>query len=197
MRRFWCLLAACAAAGAAPTCTWMCDDPVCDAVCTPVCQAPACFCLDADQCDIKPSCSVSCNTTYDGYGCPNCVTQCVPDPACMGRCEIVCPQTQCAWDCIKPTNCPAPVCELQCEMPSCSANISHVKLLADALGGQQGGGALAPGCAHNPWGQNSVIATVVVLAVVCAMALVALCAIALQGKPEKRRRGAQKPPIAE
>jgi hypothetical protein len=183
MRRLWCLLAACAAAVAAPTCTWMCDDPKCDAVCTPVCQAPACFCIDASQCDIKPLCSVSCNTTYDD-GCPSCETQCAPDAACLGRCDIVCPPTLCAWDCIKPTNCPAPVCELQCDQPSCSANISHMNLRTGALNGQSGAGAPAPECIRDPWGQNSVIATVVVLAVVCT---VALSAFALQ--PEKRRRG--------
>ena len=164
---------------APPRCSWLCDDPSCDAICTPVCVTPACQCrvpaTGALECDINPTCSTTCNSTYNA-ACPDCEVHCVPSPLCAS-CNTVCPPLSCGWDCVKPTSCPPPRCELQCEQPACSANVTHGSSVS-----------ASPGCAASiaPWRDSTVVATVITLSVLCALAVVLLCVTAFRGAAAQR-----------
>jgi len=165
----------------APRCSWMCDDPVCEAVCTPVCEQPQCQCFvpatGTPQCTVNPTCSTSCNTTYNG-ACPDCQTQCSASQLCE-TCDIVCPPLSCAWDCMKPTNCRQPVCELACEMPICSANITHMVT--------ENGLLAQPGCG-SAWDAVPVLATVSTLGTLLLFTTVLASAMACNGKRYRNRQ---------
>lgn len=100
-----------------PQCRWACDDPVCNATCTPVCVEPDC--IFYPTCNYSPSCSIHCpQDMCESDNCPACETIC--QPSSHLECgPIVCAPPNCSWACKKPTNCPSPVCELQCERPAC------------------------------------------------------------------------------
>ena len=36
-------------------------------------------------------------------------------------CAIQCQEPNCEWACRKPTNCPYPTCQLDCDAPACEA----------------------------------------------------------------------------
>jgi hypothetical protein len=113
--------------GCHPGCIWECDSPICYAVCSPICDAPACITVGCSsrapqRCSqATPSCWTSCPPDQCQVGCPECETICVPPLAFCESfgCAIECPETSCAWDCKKPTNCREPVCELQCNQTAC------------------------------------------------------------------------------
>lgn len=107
-----------------PECRYQCDDPVCLAICHPVCGPTICErCLNTTEglvCLPTTRCHVRCPTDMcESDSCPQCETIC-PD-LCVGvpGCSILCQAVECAWQCEKPTQCPLPRCELQCEAPAC------------------------------------------------------------------------------
>ncbi len=150
------------AQSAAPKCSWMCDDPVCEAVCKPVCQQPSCV-FSLASCPLPPSCAADCtNAVYDGLTCPECATRCAPSTC--ANASIACEPPQCSWDCVKPKTCRRPVCELSCEKPTCSSNTTHPEPVY----------ALRTGC-PSAWRNASVVAVVAILASVqLLLGLVAL-----------------------
>lgn len=177
MRQFLVLCALCAlAAAATPQCSWQCDNPVCSAVCTPVCAPPACTCQSSD---VTPTCSVACNATYNG-ACPDCETLCTPDTRCSSS-NIMCEVLSCGWDCVKPVTCTPPTCQLQCEQPICSANVTH-------NGGEERGASAGCAVSAQAWSDSSVIATVIALSVLCASAVGLLCIVALRRSSRAQRR---------
>lgn len=117
-----------------PECTYLCDSPVCSAVCEVQCQPPQCEVV----CDVggveagaalcaTPMCVTQCLTddVSESDSCPVCQMLC-EHPSCLpqaGLCETRCQPPSCGWHCSKPTNCPAPTCQLQCERPACEAPI--------------------------------------------------------------------------
>lgn len=121
------LLAFVLGARADPACAWLCDSPVCEAVCTPVCTAPRCSYTcqpnNATFC-YQPACWNDCsNAVFNATECPACETrcsqlQCTPSTP-PSTCQIECEALSCYWECRKPTNCPQPTCQLQCENYSC------------------------------------------------------------------------------
>lgn len=97
-----------------PQCSWMCDDPVCNAECKAV-TTPLCECSDANY---TPDCHLECAPdACESIACPPCQTICDPS-SCPGT--ISCQEAISKWACRKPSNCPAPKCELQCQAPTCS-----------------------------------------------------------------------------
>lgn len=123
-------------------CSWLCDDPVCEPTCEAECSQPVCntTCSGGGiaPCNIGPSCGTVCApapANAVANSCPVCNVLCNPLPAvpqCSG-CNVLCAQITCAWRCRKPTNCPAPLCELQCEQPACG--VSFAAQLRPVLGG--------------------------------------------------------------
>lgn len=118
-----------AVATTGPSCAWLCNNPICEASCTPTCSQPECIvtCISTPvpACEeIIPTCHMDCSqvTSYSNTSCPNCSTQCTPiSSSCVAaQCNIVCAPPSCGWTCSKPINCPAPTCELQCEQPVCA-----------------------------------------------------------------------------
>ncbi len=110
--------------GCHPLCSWQCDNPVCRAVCRPVCQRPVCqFCFNSTLppvCYPLSGCSIQCpQDQCESDSCPTCATQCPNVCGARPNCYRECGQTQCAWLCEKPLNCPRPTCVLQCEQPAC------------------------------------------------------------------------------
>ena len=109
-----------------PECTYQCDDPQCPAVCEPVCEPVNCEIL-CDPVDTPGVCNpVNCQSdcATDGdilNSCPMCEVTCDPlrcqpiDRPCVIQCQAI----QCSWKCVKPTTCPYPRCELQCQLPAC------------------------------------------------------------------------------
>ncbi len=117
-----------ASLAAHPECTWQCDDPICAADCIPVCEAPVCtyMCEPVDDITVTcktPQCHVSCPADQaEMDACPQCETICAPlkcKPAAVANCSILCEETECSWWCVTPSDCPRPICELQCEAPAC------------------------------------------------------------------------------
>jgi len=108
-----------------PECRYVCDDPVCKAVCFPVLTHPI-------KCQLFPkyynehyttNCSHTCvEDVCEADSCPMCEVRCTP-PKCAPNCQIECEQIQTAWYCVKPEakDCDPPRCELQCERPTCEA----------------------------------------------------------------------------
>lgn len=119
-----------------PECRWMCDDPVCHAVCAPQCEATRCdVCQMVNNTpvnchDVSHYCRVQCPPqqcagTIDQ--CPQCETVC--PPLCGSdddNCIIQCAETVCGWRCQKPRYCRKPICVLQCEAPACEASGTSV-----------------------------------------------------------------------
>jgi len=107
-----------------PQCSWACDDPVCNATCTPVCQEPNC--VFNITCNHSPSCAIQCpEDMCESDNCPACEVVC--QPSSHFECgSILCAPVECSWSCEKPTNCPHPVCELQCEQPACEYSSASV-----------------------------------------------------------------------
>lgn len=126
-----------AAAACHPECRWACDDPVCQAVCQPVCETPVCVLTNATHpsCStFQPSCSVQCPANMcESDSCPQCETVCQPPSDLCNDGQLLCEATSCTWYCQKPTNCPYPRCELQCERPACETPASGTELKAGAF----------------------------------------------------------------
>ena len=106
-----------------PECSWACDSPVCPAVCEPVCEAPVCEICDNSTghiCYPQGGCYTRCPSDQcEADSCPVCETLCPHACYDAPACYIQCQETMCSWRCRKPTNCPYPRCELQCEHPAC------------------------------------------------------------------------------
>lgn len=106
-------------------CTYMCDDPVCNALCSALCEAPSCR--------IPPRyantlvCETRCppSSCLDKSACPACALKSNNDTNTV-LCNRFCTPPVCACSCIKPTNCPLPQCQLMCEKHSCEATIDPV-----------------------------------------------------------------------
>lgn len=108
-----------------PNCTWACDDPHCPAVCTPLCLAPVCeVTCNSTQVCAAASCNIQCQESQDPTSaCPVCETVCAA-PSCAPTavgCQNLCEAPNCTWSCRAPTNCPHPVCQLQCEQAFCAS----------------------------------------------------------------------------
>jgi hypothetical protein len=97
-----------------PQCSWACDDPVCDADCKAYALPPQCECVGRP--DITPTCYAQCSGTQDYDACPTCEVVCN-----LSSCPttVECEQLEAYWACRKPSNCPQPTCQLQCEHPAC------------------------------------------------------------------------------
>jgi hypothetical protein len=104
-----------------PLCLWACDVPVCHAVCSPACGTPQCErCVNGTGCQRTDACRVQCpDGPPDTTMCPQCEVQCPNLCAGTPGCEVLCQAVECGWRCVKPTNCRAPRCQLQCERPAC------------------------------------------------------------------------------
>jgi hypothetical protein len=100
--------------GCHPECRWLCDDPLCLAVCKPIFEQPVCSCANPG---VNPVCRVLCaQDQCEMDSCPQCEVQCDPNPNCGA---ITCEQLVSSWSCRKPSDCALPTCELQCELPFC------------------------------------------------------------------------------
>lgn len=128
-----------------PECRWACDDPVCNATTSVVCQPSVCMivCTEADdrlQCSNRTDlCSVRLPTedACEMDECPRAETVC-PSVSQVCRkplgCQFLCEAPQCTWAVKKPSNCPRPRCELQCESPACvEPAISTASILLSVL----------------------------------------------------------------
>lgn len=119
---------------AQPQCRYMCDDPVCPAVCAPLCERPVCQVCHSDTgvqiCLPTDACRVQCpSAIYYNNSCPQCETVC-PGTLCNSPdCQVFCEAPACSWQCRKP-KCPYPQCQLQCEEPVCpsAAHKSYLSL---------------------------------------------------------------------
>jgi hypothetical protein len=120
------LLLACGMA-AAPQCRYACDDPQCDAVCTPKCAEPRCqvdCSLGTPSGCSRLACHVRCPVDQSPVdSCPQCETVC-NTLSCSSHhiCQPLCEPTVCTWHCVKPLFCPRPRCELVCERPACQSS---------------------------------------------------------------------------
>jgi len=127
-----------------PVCSYECNNPQCFADCSPVCKPPLCqACNNVSGslvgCTTVAAgvCSISCpEDQCENDGCPACETQCDSSRACRwlgyAQCVLQCAETQCAWQCERPNNCPTPFCELYCDPPACqnSSALRAASLLA-------------------------------------------------------------------
>lgn len=105
-----------------PLCVWTCDSPVCNATCTPVCQPANCSTVCVTGSCNAPNCEIICpEDMCESDSCPTCSAQCQQLSGCSlnADCSIQCQPVDCAWKCEKPTDCPSPICELNCEHPAC------------------------------------------------------------------------------
>jgi hypothetical protein len=111
-----------------PQCTYLCDSPVCQATCVAIVSPPTCttFCLN--NFTPSPPCEYHCSNVLTSDVCA--LDQCpVSEIQCSQldcgilpnnvSCQIQCEPPQSGWKCSKPKNCPKPICELQCEQPTC------------------------------------------------------------------------------
>ena len=108
-----------------PLCTYACSDPQCAANCVPKCLPYSCHILcSGNQSLCNPiNCHTECVPYYVEGHCPLCTLLCQPVKctASSGTCIIECEELSCGWKCQKPnpSQCSPPICELQCELPSC------------------------------------------------------------------------------
>ncbi len=120
-----------AAACATPQCSWLCDDPVCEATCLPVCKKPTCQIQCEGGVDPLAVCSpLNCYSQCPPHSnetdfCPECAVKCNPVSCGSNTCSPLCEELECSWQCFKPF-CLPPVCELQCERPACEYSASFV-----------------------------------------------------------------------
>lgn len=115
-----------------PECSWQCDSPTCPAVCS-----TSCLPYNCSRCFIDPNtnetvdckkiavgCSITCPSDQcETDFCPQCSISCNAG-LCQGEsnCIILCHELQCGWSCRKPTDCPYPLCQLNCEQPACEVS---------------------------------------------------------------------------
>lgn len=108
-----------------PTCSWACNDPVCDAVCENKCAPVNCTITPMGSCPqvSGPSCSITCPPVNDTTVCPMCTVDCAALPvACTdGGSSITCDPANCGFECRPPGYCAYPTCQLQCNSPVCTA----------------------------------------------------------------------------
>lgn len=113
--------------GCHPVCSWICDNPICDAIVEPVCELPNCTVIcqgeqNPSNC-LQRSCHIECpEDSCSLDSCPMCETICM-SPICPEsyNCVAMCEPTSCSWSVHKPRVCPRPQCELVCEQPACLA----------------------------------------------------------------------------
>lgn len=129
-----------------PLCSYMCDDPVCPAICEPICEAPRCsifsnmtLALDVEPPECETICRSGANDACNlGEGCPVCETRC-KRPFCgtgVAWCQIECEAPICMCQCRKPV-CPVPKCELQCQLHPCDNGASTLEQATLAVQPQQ------------------------------------------------------------
>ena len=109
--------------GNGPECKFLCDDPICKALCVAECAPPRCevACEGDATCVATLHCSTRCaDDQLPTDSCPACETVCEPLIGCA-LCQPLCEAPMCSWNCAKPTACPAPRCELQCEQVACAS----------------------------------------------------------------------------
>jgi len=112
-----------------PQCSYLCDDPMCDAVCQiKIKSQPKCVIIYPSNgvvSKILPTCSVRCteidNETDISHSCPMCETIC-ENPVCSPNCHVLCEPIVASYYCKKPLDCPKPRCELLCERPACESD---------------------------------------------------------------------------
>ena len=113
------------ALGNPPNCTYTCDNPICPADCSIKCEVPDCTSNCTSTCR-PPVCFTQCLPLINQSivdNCPLCETICMPlqcDPL-NASCAILCQPPSCGWVCKKPTNCPQPLCQLNCGQPACES----------------------------------------------------------------------------
>jgi hypothetical protein len=108
-----------------PACNWSCSNPSCEEVCTPSCTAPSCETrcqpIELESCTTTcgdPKCHVICPASCKGEDCAGCQTVCSEpecETKCAQNCKSVCQEPTCQWHCDTSTDCPKPVCALNCE----------------------------------------------------------------------------------
>jgi hypothetical protein len=110
-----------------PNCSWVCDAPICPAVCEARCEPPVCNTNCPATCN-PPICFNLCSGVNQSAvdACPTCETSCLPlqcNPV-NASCQILCQAPSCGWYCSKPSlsACPAPICQLQCEQAFCESS---------------------------------------------------------------------------
>lgn len=130
-----------------PLCTWACDTPVCNAVCTAIATPPRCTsqCVvppgDPEPFCYAPSCWTTCPSAVEMNvtTCPACETrcsplQCIPTSA---SCTIQCEPVSAYWSCQKNLSCPQPTCQQVCESYTCqqpsSASVVYVAIFLSLL----------------------------------------------------------------
>lgn len=117
-------------------CHYLCDDPVCPPLCYPSCTSPVCViqCAPGSSCHLTtPSCSIRCATdSVPSDSCPGCETICNPLPGACHGCDVLCEAPACGWKCRLPDDCPLPMCQLQCEHPTCESAVPCVGSVASS-----------------------------------------------------------------
>jgi hypothetical protein len=124
--------------GCHPLCTYECSSPTCPAMCVPVCKPANCeVCFNVSgtitNCMSLVGtgvCELTCPANQcESSECPVCEIQCDEQRVCGSRrnpfslnpnCLVMCQEASCSWQCTKPTNCPYPQCQLQCDPPACA-----------------------------------------------------------------------------
>lgn len=103
-----------------PACSWSCSNPTCDAVCTPVVDAHPVFNMTCEHRTVAECLLVRVDFPSDQCSQHSCPT---PETVVANACNdcnytVVSPVAS-TWWCTSPSDCPEPVCTLQCEDPSC------------------------------------------------------------------------------
>lgn len=103
------------------TCNGDDGSATCDAVCSPICEAPRCIRHNSPQshvnCEIR--CEMPTNSTCFATECPQCSTHCqTPFPDAQISCQML----VCAWQCRAPVECrsSSSSCNTTCETPACT-----------------------------------------------------------------------------
>ena len=117
-----------------PQCSYVCSSNTCDAICSPICSPIDCtvFCnpVDVEGVCNSPNCHIEFSSNQNILEeCPLAEILC-DELSCNPKnrpCEIQCQEIQCSWECKKPSICPFPFCELQCEKAACEFS-SYSKL---------------------------------------------------------------------
>lgn len=103
-----------------PTCHFLCDDPVWEAVCEPNCDDPVCVYTQPCGRHEIPKMRIRCpKDMLEMDSCPQC--EIVPDDEDTEECMsyIQCEQVICSWECHNP-GAPRKIdCREQCEQAAC------------------------------------------------------------------------------
>ncbi len=103
-----------------PTCSYICDDPVWNAVCEPDCKDPVCVYTTPCGRHEVPNMKIRCpKDMLEMDNCPQCETVTADDDTAECSAYIQCEQTQCSWSCYNPGSPRKINCQEQCEQAAC------------------------------------------------------------------------------